>query len=173
MYDSPNNGMQDLGIPKANQACLSCRKQKRKCNKALPACALCARMNRHCDYSEVTPSPTHEDFHVLRMKLLELESRLNATNGLTSAQQVNNFAALQQHSSSSAPGTESSSLGAAGGGYSVQHQEEPWHALQNRFPAIAFLDSQSFKTGGCVLIFDLLFNFMADIVPGSQYRSLR
>jgi Fungal Zn(2)-Cys(6) binuclear cluster domain len=144
MYDSPPHGMQDLNLPKANQACLSCRKQKRKCNKALPACALCARMNRHCDYSEATPSPTHEDFHVLRMKLLELESRLNATNGLTGAQ-APNFVA--QPSSSSAAAAESAALAAAG---CSAHQDEPWHALQNRFPAIAFLDSQSFKTGGCV-----------------------
>jgi hypothetical protein len=140
MYDSPG-GMHDLNVPKANQACLSCRKQKRKCNKALPACALCARMNRHCDYSDVTPSPTSEDFHVLRMKLLELEGRLNATNALSNPHA--NFA-----SSSTAPGLAAPEpLGPSIGGYS-NHQEDPWNAVQNRFPAISFLDSQSFKTGG-------------------------
>lgn len=140
MYDSPG-GMQDRNVPKANQACLSCRKQKRKCNKALPACALCARMNRHCDYSDVTPSPTSEDFHVLRMKLLELEGRLNATNALSNPHA--NFASSSTAANLTAPEPSAASIG----GY-PNHQEDPWNAIQNRFPAITFLDSQSFKTGG-------------------------
>jgi hypothetical protein len=143
MYESPGE-MHGLNAPKANQACLSCRKQKRKCNKALPACALCARMNRHCDYSDAAPPPTSEDFHALRMKLMELESKLNGGNGLASSQV--NFATP---SAGGLPGPES--LGSPGLGY-VPPQDAPWHTLQNRFPAIAFLDSLSFKTGGCVSI---------------------
>lgn len=141
MYESPG-GMQELNVPKANQACLTCRKQKRKCNKALPACALCERMNRHCDYSDATPPPTSDDFHALRMKLMELESRLNGGNGLASPQA--NFATP---STSGLSGHEPL-------GTSVQTfaspQDAPWHCVQNRFPAIAFLDSVSFKTGGFV-----------------------
>ena len=38
----PNGGhFEAPAIQLANQACLSCKKQKRKCDKALPACALC------------------------------------------------------------------------------------------------------------------------------------
>ncbi|KAJ9149835.1 Fungal specific transcription factor [Pleurostoma richardsiae] len=34
----------------ARQACLSCRKQKRKCTRGLPSCELCRRNRRLCDY---------------------------------------------------------------------------------------------------------------------------
>ncbi|KAI1816894.1 fungal-specific transcription factor domain-containing protein [Poronia punctata] len=61
---------------KANQACYSCRKQKRKCDKALPSCALCARMSRFCDYSETPPNPTVEDMAALKGRLVELENKL-------------------------------------------------------------------------------------------------
>ncbi|KAI8624200.1 fungal-specific transcription factor domain-containing protein [Xylariaceae sp. FL1651] len=64
---------------KANQACYSCRKQKRKCDKALPSCALCTRMSRFCDYSETPPNPTVEDFEALRGRLAELEAKLHDT----------------------------------------------------------------------------------------------
>ncbi|GJD02719.1 hypothetical protein ColKHC_11544 [Colletotrichum higginsianum] len=67
---------------KAPQACGSCKKMKRKCDKALPACGLCARMDRRCDYAEPPPpephlAPTAHDFAALQLKLLDLESRLN------------------------------------------------------------------------------------------------
>jgi hypothetical protein len=155
MYESPG-GMQDPNIPKANQACLSCRKQKRKCSKTLPACTLCARMNRHCDYSDATPPPTSEDFHALRMKLLELESRLNGGNGLTSAQ-----ATYATPSASGLSGPES--VVQSMPSYAAL-QEAPWHSLQNRFPAIAFLDSVSFKTGGCVFVVQIFMHLIANYI---------
>ncbi|KAJ5828975.1 uncharacterized protein N7525_007228 [Penicillium rubens] len=34
----------------ADQACVRCRRQKRKCDKILPCCTLCKRLNKHCDY---------------------------------------------------------------------------------------------------------------------------
>ncbi|KAJ5429460.1 hypothetical protein N7491_006476 [Penicillium cf. griseofulvum] len=34
----------------ADQACLRCRRQKRRCDKILPYCTLCKRLNKHCDY---------------------------------------------------------------------------------------------------------------------------
>ncbi|KAK1757434.1 hypothetical protein QBC47DRAFT_318542 [Echria macrotheca] len=69
-------------MSRASQACLSCRKQKRKCDKALPTCGLCARMSRACDYTETTGAgagpgaPTAEDFLALQERLAELENRL-------------------------------------------------------------------------------------------------
>ena len=132
--------MQDPSIPKAQQACMSCRKQKRKCNKALPACALCERMNRHCDYSNDSPAPTSEDFNALRMKLIELESRLNGGNAITN--QPTPFATP---SSTTLSGSEP--IGPPVPAYTPP-QELPWQGVQNRFPAIAFLDSGAFKYGG-------------------------
>jgi hypothetical protein len=61
---------------RAPQACGSCRRQKRKCDKALPACSLCLRMSRSCDYLETTPNPTPEDFATMRQKIADLEERL-------------------------------------------------------------------------------------------------
>lgn len=128
----------DLEAPKAPQACLSCRKQKRKCNKALPACALCERMSRHCDYSEAAPAPTSEDFNVLRQKVIELEGRLNLNgNGL-------------HHTPPYSTATPSTSIAQEEGNVNVNAfvQEEVYQSPQNRFPAIAFLDSEAFKYGG-------------------------
>jgi hypothetical protein len=144
LYASPNgNGMQtEHEGPKANQACLTCRKQKRKCNKALPACALCERMNRPCDYSDASPPPTSEDFNALRMKLMELESRLNGGSGVLN--QPTPYA-----TPSSGTLSEQQALGAQVPPF-IPPQEVPWQAVQNRFPAIAFLDSDSFKSGGYI-----------------------
>src|SRR3954447_26902185 len=83
MYANPN-GMPGMNAPKANQACMSCRKQKRKCSKTLPSCQLCERMNRSCDYSDSTPPPTSDDYNALRQKIMELESRINGGNGVIS-----------------------------------------------------------------------------------------
>jgi hypothetical protein len=139
MYGSPavNGALQDPQVPKAPQACMSCRKQKRKCSKTLPACALCERMNRHCDYSEAAPPPTSEDFSVLRMRVIELESRLNGVHN-----QPTNYATPSSLAASD-------SLGPAIPTYTPP-QEIPWQNMQNRFPAIAFLDSETFKYGGWV-----------------------
>ncbi|KXH49205.1 fungal specific transcription factor domain-containing protein [Colletotrichum simmondsii] len=63
---------------KAPLACGSCKRQKRKCDKARPACGLCTRMERRCDYAEPAPAaPTADDFAALQLKLIELEGRLN------------------------------------------------------------------------------------------------
>lgn len=70
----------DVDIPdqtdRAPQACVSCRRQKRKCDKILPSCSLCTRMSRACDYSEGNPNPTPEDFATMRQKIADLEARL-------------------------------------------------------------------------------------------------
>jgi hypothetical protein len=135
MFDHPS-GLREASLQRANQACLSCRKQKRKCNKALPACALCERMSRPCDYSDVTPPPTSEDFHALRMKLMELESRLNSG--------PDHAAFTPSSGSLSGPDAAANALSY------TPPQDPPWQGVQNRFPAIAFLDSESFKYGGWV-----------------------
>jgi hypothetical protein len=133
--------MHEMGIGKAPQACMSCRKQKRKCSKTLPACDLCQRMNRHCDYSNAAPPPSSDDFNALRQKLMELESRLNG-GGMNP--QMSPYATP---SSTTMP--TSDNLGPPVPAYTPP-QEVPWQGIQNRFPAIAFLDSDNFKVGGYV-----------------------
>jgi hypothetical protein len=159
IYGSPNV-MPEMNIQKASQACMSCRKQKRKCNKALPACALCERMNRNCDYSYFEAPPTSEDFNALRMKLMELESRLNGGNPVLSPP------TSLATPSSTLSGPEP--LGQSTPGYNPP-QDYPWQGVHSRFPAIAFLDSDSFKHGGFVTEIGLLSS--TNIVLGSPYQS--
>lgn len=60
------------------QAPLSCRAQKRKCDKALPGCGLCTRVKRACNYSfEPSSSSGSEDFHSLQRKVRRLEAQLD------------------------------------------------------------------------------------------------
>ncbi|KAH8807552.1 hypothetical protein F5884DRAFT_752137 [Xylogone sp. PMI_703] len=75
----------DLGSPTilATQACLTCRKQKGRCDKTLPSCSLCARLDRFCDYTDNTTVPTPDDFAFLRARIIGLESRLQE-RGLSS-----------------------------------------------------------------------------------------
>ncbi|PQE03212.1 fungal specific transcription factor protein [Rutstroemia sp. NJR-2017a BBW] len=81
MYQIPPDNILNEA-PRASQACATCRKQKRKCSKDLPQCALCKRMGRICDYSDSSPAPTSDDFNALRTRVIELEGRLNAGNSL-------------------------------------------------------------------------------------------
>jgi len=131
----------DQNLPKAPQACMSCRKQKRKCNKGLPACSLCERMGRLCDYSDASPAPTSDDFNALRQKLLELERRLNGNN--------ENPTYLPTPSASTVSGT-TDSVGATPSNVYLQ-QDPAYQNVQNRFPGIAFLDSEAFKYGQIVV----------------------
>jgi hypothetical protein len=72
---------EDSPHTKAHQACVSCRKQKRKCDKVLPACSLCTRLARHCDYRDAPSSGGSDDFVELRQKVQELEARLESKQG--------------------------------------------------------------------------------------------
>lgn len=150
--------------PRAPQACLSCRKQKRKCNKGIPACSLCERMNRPCDYSDALPAPTSDDFMALRQRLAELEGRLNGGpgSGMTMIGSRGGSMALGHGGAGgmglggmamgNSPYTPASSgMGMAderGGTMMPSYQEEMRQVPLNRFPAIAFLDSDAFKYGG-------------------------
>ncbi|CAL3973622.1 unnamed protein product [Diplocarpon coronariae] len=142
---TPNShGAQEYLGPKANQACMSCRKQKRKCNKALPACSLCERMQRACDYSNDAPAPTSDDFNALRMKVMELEATLNSRNCLMGA------STSYATPSSAVSVSVSDSMGHHLPSYTPP-QDIPWQGIQNRFPALAFLDSNTFKYGGIAI----------------------
>ncbi|KAH9997183.1 fungal-specific transcription factor domain-containing protein [Xylariaceae sp. FL0662B] len=118
---------------KANQACYSCRKQKRKCDKALPSCGLCARMGRMCDYSEPLPTPKAEDLVALQERLLELEHRLRLTGGSE---------------------ISSGHFSTHGDTTSLSHTPRPlpreplWQTGPCAFPPALFLDRSLFKSVG-------------------------
>lgn len=62
---------------KASQACVSCRAQKKKCDKSLPSCALCSRVGRSCNYSSESLSASHsEELQALQKKVRRLEAQL-------------------------------------------------------------------------------------------------
>lgn len=152
-YTTPDSNISNVDelivpAPKAPQACLSCRRQKRRCDKKIPACSLCERMSRPCDYSDASPAPTAEDFNALRQKLIELEGRLLGSTGNGNS---NGNANAMNHGPAYQP-TSSGSLSVSTG--SVHHSPIPAYVLgpsyqqvQNRFPVIAFLDGESFMHG--------------------------
>lgn len=105
-------------------------------------------MNRICDYSDASPPPTSEDFTALQMKVMELEARLNGGGGGGGG----GSGMMNQPSPYATPSST-----ALGGTDSLPHapvytppQDGPWQGVQNRFPAIIFLDGEAFKYGGCV-----------------------
>lgn len=149
----------NLNIPKASQACLSCRRQKRRCDKKLPACSLCDRMSRACDYSDASPAPTAEDFNALRAKLIELEGKLSAHNIDSSSNPAYSLAGPPAHHPIThgaapfqiAPGISSlsPSTGVAQPSPVPSYVLAPAYPIQvqNRFPPITFLDAESFQNG--------------------------
>lgn len=110
--------------PRAPQACVSCRKQKRKCDKAIPGCTLCNRMGRACDYSDNSPPPSSDDFAFLRQKVQELEQRLNERNSP-------GHGGLPSLSKLSSPVSSSGPMFAG----------KNFHG----FPTVFFLDSEAFQ----------------------------
>ncbi|KFY03880.1 hypothetical protein O988_01141 [Pseudogymnoascus sp. VKM F-3808] len=131
-----NNGE----APKASQACLSCRRQKRRCDKKIPACSLCERMNRACDYSDASPAPTSDDFNVLQQRVLELEGRLLGAAG-------NNSGHGQSYLHTPASTISTLSAGVQQPPTPAYTPSPSYQQVQNRFPAIAFLEAESFTRG--------------------------
>lgn len=126
----------------AAQACTSCRKQKRKCDKQIPQCSLCQRIGRRCDYSEenrVLP-PSAEEFTSLRQEVAELKHLLSS-NVLPSARanaSVNSSSDVSM-SNDSSPANLLSSIIPNG-----QPQQPTWPAASS-FPSLFFLDSSAFE----------------------------
>lgn len=98
-------------------------------------------MGRACDYSDATPPPTSDDFNALRMKVMELEATLNGRNSL--------MGQPTPYATPSSTMTAPDAIGHQVPAYTPP-QDVPWQGVQNRFPAIAFLDSDTFKYGGWV-----------------------
>ncbi|KAG8163774.1 hypothetical protein KVR01_007071 [Diaporthe batatas] len=135
---------------RAAQACATCRKQKRKCDKTLPSCSRCSSLQRTCDYSDpaspaVAPSTSAEAFASLQMKLAEIEARLESVRANPAQNPTN---ASGTPGSSTYVGTESSPESAAAhqGPGIVWPGGEMWvdgraSSKKTKFPAVMFLDS--------------------------------
>jgi hypothetical protein len=69
--------MGDSAQAASRQACSSCKKQKRKCDKELPICGFCSHTKRKCDYEDTSEKPpSASDFAALQARLEKLEQRL-------------------------------------------------------------------------------------------------
>lgn len=126
--DQPAESL-DTPTSRAAQACLTCRKQKRKCDKLLPSCSRCASLQRICDYSDSGSGvvPTAEDFAALQSKLNDLEGRLNSR------------AADESSTNFNTSDTHIDSLELDSG----NHVTTPnW---TNKFPSVLFLDMDVYK----------------------------
>ena len=142
--------MQDIPqVQKAHQACLTCRKQKRKCDKILPACTLCARMSRRCDYSSVAAPPSSEEFTTLQYKVMELESKLNGTRS-PGHPSPNSTATYSMNTPAISTFSDPQTFEHQVNAFAPPLSNDSWIGVKNRFPTIAFLDSQAFGAGGYV-----------------------
>ncbi|KAK3116945.1 hypothetical protein LTR53_002168 [Teratosphaeriaceae sp. CCFEE 6253] len=131
----------------APQACSSCRKQKRKCDKRVPSCSLCIRIGRACDYTEDShgAAPSPEDFTALRQEVAELRNLLargvpfgastsngsGTANGNGSSERLSGVGLYNDDSS------PPSILAAAG-------KQSAWQGAPT-FPSLFYLDSNAFE----------------------------
>jgi hypothetical protein len=125
----------------AQQACASCRKQKRKCDKQLPSCGLCLRIKRNCDYNLEPPAtsgaPSSEEFDELRRQVEELQAVLAVSgNGTAAAPDM------------TTPNSNSFGTTSPGNG---TRESRPMATMQSLpgptrgFPSLFFLDGEMFE----------------------------
>lgn len=132
------------GFHLAPQACSSCRKQKRKCDKLLPTCGLCQRIGRLCDYTFEPQAgyPSPDDFIALQQKVASLESLLTNTansNGSTASNGTHSVSTLGTMGSASSSSSPSNLLGPLSTG------PQPVLPGTSAFPSLFFLDSAAFE----------------------------
>lgn len=142
----PGDQMADIPgttVSRAAQACATCRKQKRKCDKLLPACSRCASLQRTCDYAEAgAPAvPTAEDFAALQTKLVEIEARINNSSTMQSITPApsNGNAETSEHFPEN---------NANGNSWTSNYGALP--AVRNNFPGGLFLDIDMYKFTGTI-----------------------
>lgn len=139
------------GTDLAPQACASCRKQKRRCDKQLPTCSLCQRIGRSCDYSADTSvsAPSSEEFAALREQVANLERLLRSTSS-------NNSSTLSNGSNGTDPSLLSLPI-SNGNGSNGSNGSSPsnfnllspgsipvWPGPSS-FPSLFFLDSNAYE----------------------------
>lgn len=129
---SPNlHGEPSEPFDKAPQACRSCRSQKRRCDKALPTCSLCARVRRACNYSfEPSSSSRSEEFLFHQRKVRHHEAQREGQSTYVSPISSTSWRASSKSASSSLNG--------------VDGTERKTHVSLSVF----FLDGAAFNLGG-------------------------
>lgn len=127
----------------APQACGSCRKQKRRCDKQLPTCSLCLRIGRNCGYSAETQTnqPSPEEFAALKDQVASLEQLLRTT--------TQSSGSLQSGTNGTPNGSSSNSSNSLNGNSPASlllspGQPPPWTGPAS-FPSLFFLDSNAFE----------------------------
>ena len=136
---------------RAAQACATCRKQKRRCDKILPSCSRCSSLQRTCDYSDpASPAagPSAEAFASLQLKLAEIEARLDSAR----SKPQNQVAAHGTPGSStyvgSEPSPQSAGAGAVRSGGDIMWVDGRAAFEKTKFPAVMFLDADVYKWAG-------------------------
>lgn len=137
---------------RATQACVTCRKQKRKCDKNLPSCSRCSSLQRACDYSDPAPpaaaaAPSAEAFANLQMKLAEIEARLDSARANPPQSQANGTPGSSTYVGGSESTPESAGPGVA------RPMGDLWvdgkaAFERTKFPTVMFLDSDVYKWAG-------------------------
>jgi hypothetical protein len=61
---------------KAPHACSTCRKQKKGCDKALPSCSICRRLQRICVYDPIPSTSGSDSLESVVRRVSELENEL-------------------------------------------------------------------------------------------------
>lgn len=141
-------------VPLAAQACATCKKQKRKCDKLLPACSRCASLQRPCDYSEgptTAGAPSAQDFAALQMKLADLEARLESVP--VAGTQASAAAALipvasSAHTGGSGASPDDNNFDSSGinvGAPAWPSDRASLPPVTNRFPTMLFLDIDTYN----------------------------
>ncbi|KAK3496721.1 uncharacterized protein B0T23DRAFT_401968 [Neurospora hispaniola] len=140
------DGPVSLQVPKASQACINCRKQKRKCDKSVPSCGLCARMNRQCDYSDSSSVPTATDVAALQARLAELENRLALAGGKETTSTSSSSPSTNLFTPETTTTTNSRDNAATTHPAPVINSRGPlWLPAASRFPSALLLDVDIFK----------------------------
>ncbi len=133
------------GVELAPQACSSCRKQKRRCDKQVPSCSLCVRIGRPCDYAEDVrgQAPSPEEFTALRQEVAELKNLLAAGRAPPSNGHGGNGHSGHQSSSNGSYGNDDSPSNILSS-YGGQQQQPTWPGAFT-FPTLYFLDSNAYE----------------------------
>ncbi|KAI3395728.1 hypothetical protein diail_951 [Diaporthe ilicicola] len=143
--ESPWHGS---GSSRATQACVTCRKQKRKCDKILPSCSRCASLQRACDYSDAASpaaGPSAEAFASLQTKLAEIEARLDSARAIPPRNHMGGTPGSSAYVGGSESSPESAGLITAGPGGDMWVDGQT-SCRSTNFPGVMFLDSDIYKS---------------------------
>lgn len=99
-------------ILERNQACLSCRQRKRKCDGAKPKCGACSRLCRECIYTNNTTTKIHSSSRLRGNQSSALPTRRVASNsGTRASTSYNTPVTTRMHTSSTRHSSQAATNG--------------------------------------------------------------